>query len=721
LTRGYIHFMRRIKIITRGSNLALQQVKEVLIHFPCMAASIITCNSYGDARKDISLMSGVPSDFFTRELDRMLCDGKGDIAIHSAKDLPIPLPEGCEVIALLKADDTTDSLVSRENLPLRKLPQGAHIGTSSPLRKEQLLKIRPDVTIVPIRGTIEERLALIDQKKIDALVVATCALKRLGLAARITEVLPFETHPLQGALAVVARDNRADLKMLFSAVDIRTTYGKVYLIGAGPGQREFLTIKADEVLQHADVIIYDDLIDTGLLDRYDGRKVYAGKRKGKHSLPQEEINKLLYQEALKRQLVARLKGGDPFIFGRGGEELCYLRERLIDVEVIPGITSALAAAASAQIPLTLRGVSRKVSFQSGHHAKGLSENGEGCIPSIANQVTADIVPARAGTPRIIKEVVGAGLPARGHSLFYDFPELYNRSICSHKYNGQLKLPLRNNDNRDVPSGETIVYFMGASNLPEISRSLQKSGIEGSTPAALVRNAGCADEDVIVTTVHGIGTKKIASPLMVIVGKTAGMYAKRPWILFTGLEPYRCLVPGKIVHYPLIEIQPIEFTVTPEIYGGVIFTSKQAVRAYCRKYRILPGQTVISIGPSTTRELKKYGSAVNYMPDVPDSDGVKELIERLKLKKLFYPCSSLSRNALHDMKNVETVVVYRTVDKKQPRLRLQRFSAIVFSSPSTVKSFFRIYKSIPKSMVVYVYGKHTAATLKGYHVQTVPLS
>ena len=151
-------------------------------------------------------------------------------------------------------------------------------------------------------------------------------------------------------------------------MDTRKTYGKVYLTGAGAGCRDYLTLRADALLQNADVIFYDDLIDTGLLDFYTAEKIFVGKRKGRHHADQEAINRQLYLAALKKQVVVRLKGGDPLIFGRGGEELAYLLDRQIDVEVVAGVSAVQSAAASAGIPLTLRAVSGGVTLLSAHNA-----------------------------------------------------------------------------------------------------------------------------------------------------------------------------------------------------------------------------------------------------------------------------------------------------------------------------------------------------------------
>ncbi|MGH6748100.1 MAG: siroheme synthase CysG [Methyloceanibacter sp.] len=148
--------------------------------------------------------------------------------------------------------------------------------------------------------------------------------------------------------------------------------GRVLLVGAGPGDPELLTVKAVRALKAADVILYDRLVGLGVLDhaRREAELIPVGKAKGQHSVPQSEINALLIARAKVGQTVVRLKGGDPFIFGRGGEELEALRAAGIPIEIVPGVTAGIAAAASLQIPLTHRDVSHTVTFLSGHEAGG---------------------------------------------------------------------------------------------------------------------------------------------------------------------------------------------------------------------------------------------------------------------------------------------------------------------------------------------------------------
>jgi uroporphyrin-III C-methyltransferase len=146
--------------------------------------------------------------------------------------------------------------------------------------------------------------------------------------------------------------------------------GKVYLVGAGPGDPGLMTIKGKALLENSDVVVYDALVSPQVLQMINPKaeQIYAGKRSGRHSLPQEEITALLTAKAREHAVVVRLKGGDPFVFGRGGEELEDLIANGIPVEVVPGVTAGVAVPAYAGIPLTHRKYSSSVAFVAGHQA-----------------------------------------------------------------------------------------------------------------------------------------------------------------------------------------------------------------------------------------------------------------------------------------------------------------------------------------------------------------
>lgn len=217
---------RYYKVGTRTSPLALKQVEEVLSNlrkfYPGFKVRIAGIDTYGDKDKvtPISKMEG--TDFFTREIDEALLNGEIDFAVHSAKDLPDKMREGLIVAAITKSIDPDDVLVSKGNLKLDELKIGAKIGASSLRRKTQLKRYREDFEIVDIRGNIEERLKILDNNDLDAIVIAACGLVRLELAKRIAQRIPFEIlapHPLQGALALVTRKEDLELIELLSIID----------------------------------------------------------------------------------------------------------------------------------------------------------------------------------------------------------------------------------------------------------------------------------------------------------------------------------------------------------------------------------------------------------------------------------------------------------------------------------------------------------------------
>ena len=152
--------------------------------------------------------------------------------------------------------------------------------------------------------------------------------------------------------------------------------GKVFLVGAGPGDAELLTLKALRIIQSADIIFYDYLVspDIRALFPKNTPSIYVGKAKNQHSIAQDDLNQLLVQQALSGLTVCRIKGGDPFVFGRGGEELLELRAAGIESEVVPGITSASGCSTYANIPLTHRGISQGCTFVTGHAEKSLDVN-----------------------------------------------------------------------------------------------------------------------------------------------------------------------------------------------------------------------------------------------------------------------------------------------------------------------------------------------------------
>jgi len=192
----------------------------------------------------------------------------------------------------------------------------------------------------------------------------------------------------------------------------KTKLGRATLVGAGPGDPELLTFRAVRALGSADVVLYDALIDPAILDhaRPGARRIDVGKRCGRHALSQVAINALILRFARAGAHVVRLKGGDPFVFGRGGEELDCLRAAGVPVEVVPGVTAACAAAASLQVPLTHRGVARSLHLITGHGADGHVPAHDWAALVRSGGTIAAYMASRT-VEALVTELVAAGLPA----------------------------------------------------------------------------------------------------------------------------------------------------------------------------------------------------------------------------------------------------------------------------------------------------------------------
>jgi len=214
--------------------------------------------------------------------------------------------------------------------------------------------------------------------------------------------------------AVLAGDERRAARDLIRAVnrgEPQAETGHVSLVGAGPGDPELLTLRAARALREADVIVYDKLVDSSVLDyaRRDARRIYVGKSKGDHTLPQPEINALLIAEAKAGRHVVRLKGGDPFVFGRGGEELDALVAANVRVDVVPGITAATGCAAYAGFPLTHRDHAASVTFVSGQAKDGIADLDWRALVNGRQTIVVYMGLSVAG--EIAGKLIGAGLSA----------------------------------------------------------------------------------------------------------------------------------------------------------------------------------------------------------------------------------------------------------------------------------------------------------------------
>ncbi len=661
---------KKIRVVCRNSPLSLLQVKEVFSLLPQVKYNLLELASFGDKNKHISLLDSVTAgDFFTRELDKTLLDNEADIAIHSAKDLPYPLLSGLELYCLTKAVDKTDSLVSKGNLTLLQLPARSRIGTSSNTRKVELSKLRPDITVVGIRGTIEERIAQIDNGYIDALIVATCALKRLGLSSRIAEILPFKTHPLQGNLAVVGRKNNPELKALFSPFDIRTDYGKVTLVGFGPGNPDLLTLGGDKALSAANIIFHDDLIDKDFLEKYKAEKIYVGKRKDKHSHHQDDINELIYQAAIAGKAVIRLKGGDPMIFAHGREEVDFLQSRFVEVEVIPGISSGIAFSAYTHIPLTHRGISSSVAFVTGHSDKDVQ------IPNVDTLV---YYMAGANISAIAKKLITAGRDP-------DTPVALVHNVS-------------------LPGQKTFFSSL---------KELQFSVIKYPTPILVVIGNVVAFENSDAYEQH-----------ILVTGTTCAEYQGRGNIVHTPLIK---------VQKTQVNAQYKTLKEKINTYNWIVFTSRYGVRFFFEilneirfDIRRLGTIKIASVGKTTTAELSKYQIYPDVESETESAEGLIYYFKEIKLtgNKILLPRSDKGlkylSGELESLGNqITDIPIYiNTINHHAEKVDLSRFRKIIFSSPSGVEAFKNLYGEIPIGVQLIAKGKTTENKLKAELNETV---
>lgn len=260
--------------------------------------------------------------------------------------------------------------------------------------------------------------------------------------------------------------------------------GKVFLVGAGPGDPELLTLKALRVLSEADVIVHDRLVDPRILDlaRRDADRIFVGKARAAHAVPQDEINQILIREAKQGKRVVRLKGGDVFIFGRGGEELAALKAEQIDTEVVPGITAALGCGASLGVPLTHRDHSQSLTLVTGHACGG--KDGQ-------------------GTPDPELDYVALSRP-----------------------------------------NQTLVIYMGTVRAENITRRLLAAGRAETTPVLIVENGTRPDQRAVRTTLSHLPpaldafvgeTARGAKPTLLIIGEVAALAETAPWLIPAALS------------------------------------------------------------------------------------------------------------------------------------------------------------------------------------------
>ena len=431
-------------------------------------------------------------------------------------------------------------------------------------------------------------------------------------------------------------------------------FGKVWLVGAGPGDAGLMTLRGREVLEDAEAVVYDRLVGCGVMALIPdcAEKIDVGKSGGSHPIPQKEIEAILIKLASQGKRVVRLKGGDPFLFGRGGEEMQALKDAGIPFEVVPGVTSATSVPAYAGIPVTHRGLSSVLRVITAH-----SKNG--------------------GLPKL------------------DFYELA-RAV----------------------KNDTLVFLMGVANAGELCRELINAGIDISTPAAVIERGTTARQRCVTGSIQNfmdlVRDAKITPPAILVIGPVAEMAEKFDWrsalplsgvsiavtrpkeragrltrmLRDAGAEVISCpCIATEVLTEPLPSLSGFDWTVFTSVTGVDALFSK--LNSEGRDIRELGNAKISAIGPATADALSSHGLRVDFMPSVYDG---KHLALGLSERA---DGAVLLLRALEGSPDLTGVLAERGVNFREAALYKTGYLKIeipddldmaVFTSASTVRAF-----------------------------------
>jgi len=482
--------------------------------------------------------------------------------------------------------------------------------------------------------------------------------------------------------------------------------GKVYLVGAGPGDPGLLTIRGKEVLEKAEVVIFDYLANEELLKFAPpgAERIYVGKKGGDHTLGQEGINALLVEKG-RRNVVVRLKGGDPFIFGRGGEEAQALVENGIAFEAVPGISAAAAVPAYAGIPLSHRDLTSTIAFITGHERADKDEQ--------KSKIAWDKISTGAGT---------------------------------------------------------LVFFMGVKNLPEICRNLVQNGRPADTPVALIRWGTTPMQQTVAGTlsdiVHKAEEANLQPPAMIVVGEVVKCREQLNWFECRPLFSRRIVITrsreqasdfrakleelgAKCIEFPTIAIapppswEPLDRAISNlSQYDWAIFTSVNGVRFFIerllaagRDARDLKGIRLAAIGPKTAEALETVVLRPDLVPSEYRAEAILEALSGYSVrgKRFLMPRALTAREVLPEKltqwgARVDVVPAYQTVLPQQDAGRVRglltncEIDCLTFTSSSTVSNFFALIgndelERCKGRMAVACIGPITAQTAAKFGLET----
>ena len=460
--------------------------------------------------------------------------------------------------------------------------------------------------------------------------------------------------------------------------------GKVYLVGAGPGDPGLLTIKGRECLSKADVIIYDYLANRTFLEyAKDGAdSIYVGKKAGCHTMSQEEISSLIVDRARKGSLVVRLKGGDPFIFGRGGEEAQELAKAGIAFEVVPGVTSAIAVPAYAGIPLTHRDHTATVAFITGHEDP--TKDG--------SNIAWDRLATAAGT---LVFLMGVGnLPRIAESLM--------------KHGRSSETPVAVIHRGTNPEQRTLV-----GKLKRIARLAEENDIK--PPAIIV----VGDVVNLRETLDWFEKKPLFGKRIVVT---------RARKQASGFLKELSRLGAQCLEFPTIEVAPplsweeLDRSLEElEGYQWLLFTSVNGVKYFLARLkslgkdvRDLKGLKIGAIGPKTAEIWQKIGITPDLMPDEYRAEAVVSCFEKHVIKgiRILLPRAEKAREILPEElrkmgADIDVVPAYRTIMPEYDTVRVREMLArgdidmVTFTSSSTVTNFVEMFKDSAQELKIWM--------------------
>ncbi len=719
----------------------------------------------GDQIQDQPLDKIGTNGVFVREIEEKIIKEEIQMGVHSMKDLPAVVAEGLVLTKAWRREDPRDVLILREKKSLEELEKGAVIGTGSKRRAYQLLKIRPDLTIVNIRGNVDTRIHKMEEQKMDGIILAAAGMHRLGMRERITSYLEPEEmipSPAQGILGLEVKENNKELiQMLDALADERSenmaiaertflseigadchmpigaicrpdkqghrldvVYGNesgekmvyacargkepmrlakeaarevrkkmagtVYLVGGGPGDEELVTVKGLNLIKKADCIIYDRLSSPELLSyvKEGCEMIYVGKANHHHTRKQEQINSLLVTKAMQYEKVVRLKGGDVFVFGRGGEEAKVLFENGVPYEVVPGISSAIAGLTHAGIPITQRGIA------AGFHVVTAHDK---------DDKLADI----------------------------DFKAM-------------------------ARSKDTCVFLMGLNEIENITKLMLEAGKDPSTGAAVISCATTPEQRVCQTELQNLvqdaKKAKLVSPALIVIGdvvklrgqlgfeKTAPLSGKKYLVPKIGIKPSELALMlrkagASVKEITVGEIVPIDYKLDLEAMKSVswiLFTSKNAVDAFFFNLyqsgmdsRNLFGIKFAVIGTETQKKLMFYGIKADLIPSEYHSEAlVTMLMEYIGQSDIiWYPkavnADDSIKKRLADKCNLVEIPIYENRQPEEiviPEDFINTCDGVFFTCASSVYRVMKAIGGVPEnwkkdSAVISIGPKCSAAIME----------